>query len=273
MELGLSHMPVREQKPRNTGISVITDYGFGPAEIERQIAEVSNFIDHVKISISALHARTPIKERLAIYKKSGINVLMSGTLFEACYLRNELDLFRNFINENEFDAVEISESIIQIENEKKGEIIHSLAGDFKVISELGYKQNNVLGSSEVWNSFLRSDLEAGAWKIMLEGGEAGKSYIFDSHGLPRERRINSIAAMTDIENLIWETSHYDQQQWFVKRFGSGVNLANIRPEELTRLESLRLGLDSETFFNEIPQGLQQRMTKAIDPYYDYDPMM
>ena len=45
------------------------------------------------------------------------------------------------------------------------------------------------------------------------------------------------------------------------------------PEELTRLESLRLGLHSETFFNEIPQELHQGMTKAIDPFYDYDPMM
>ena len=79
--------------------------------------------------------------------------------------------------------------------------------------------------------------------------------------------------MTDIENLIWETSDFDQQLWFVMKYGVGVNLANIRPEELTRLESLRLGLHSETFFNEIPQELHQGMTKAIDPFYDYDPMM
>jgi phosphosulfolactate synthase len=273
MELQLSHMPVREQKPRNTGITVITDYGFGLAEIERQISESSNLIDLVKISISALHSKTLIKERLAVYKKAGISVLMSGTLFEACYLRDELDLFYKFIYENEFAAIEISESIIQIENEKKGEIIHRLADDFKVISELGYKQNSVLTSSILWNSYLRSDLEAGAWKILLEGGETGKSYIFDSHGFPRESRINSIASKTDIENLIWETSDFDQQLWFVLKYGVGVNLANIRPEELTRLESLRLGLHSETFFNEIPQELHQGLTKAVDPFYDYDPMM
>jgi len=202
-----------------------------------------------------------------------VQILLSGTVFEACYLRNELDLFYKFIYDNEFDAVEISSSIIQIENEKKGEIIHRLASDFRVISELGYKQNSALASSEIWNSFLLSDLQAGAWKIILEGGEAGKSYIFDEYGQPRENRINAIAAKTGIQNLIWETPHPDQQLWFVKKFGPGVNLANIHPGELTRLESIRLGLHSETFFHEIPQKLLQGMTKTIDPLHDYDPQI
>ena len=243
------------------------------ADLKSKLADLSALIDLVKISISALHSGTSIKERIAFYRSTGVQILLSGTIFEACYLRNELDLFYKFIYDNEIDAVEISSSIIQIENEKKGEIIHRLASDFRVISELGYKQNSAVASSQIWNSFLLSDLEAGAWKIILEGGEVGKSYIFDENGIPWESRINAIAAKTGIQNLIWETPHPDQQLWFVKKFGQGVNLANIQAGELTRLESLRLGLHSETFFHEIPKELLQGITKTIDPLYNYDPQI
>jgi len=34
--------------------------------------------------------------------------------------------------------------------------------------------------------------------------------------------------------------------WFVRRFGSDVNLGNITPEEVLSLETIRVGLRSDT---------------------------
>ena len=46
----------------------------------------------------------------------------------------------------------------------------------------------------------------------------------------------------------WDDSIFSEsaQAWFVKQFGPGVNLGNIPPEEVIALETLRLGLRSDT---------------------------
>jgi phosphosulfolactate synthase len=42
--------------------------------------------------------------------------------------------------------------------------------------------------------------------------------------------------------------------WFVRTFGANVNLGNIPPEEVIALETLRLGLRSDTLFTMTPIG-------------------
>jgi len=46
--------------------------------------------------------------------------------------------------------------------------------------------------------------------------------------------------------LLFEAPQKDQQVWFIERFGAEVNLGNIAPEDVLSLETLRLGLRSDT---------------------------
>jgi phosphosulfolactate synthase len=50
----------------------------------------------------------------------------------------------------------------------------------------------------------------------------------------------------DPENLLFEAPQKEQQVWFLKRFGAETNLGNIAPAEVLSLETLRLGLRSDT---------------------------
>ncbi|MEX0983310.1 MAG: phosphosulfolactate synthase [Bacteroidales bacterium] len=270
MEAILNYIPVRDKKPRNTGITIITDTGLSTSEIESLHSVSGSIIDFVKIGVAALLTDLPLKERFRLYKNVGAQLLLSGTLFEASYLRNNLDEYNAFIKDHEFDAVEISNSIINISTGEKCEIIQRLSSDFKVFSELGNKQNRTRASSEVWKTNLKTDLEAGAWKIILEGGENGRAYLYNDLGEPSENRINSIASRGDLKNIIWEAPMRFQQEWFVNKFGLDVNLANIRPGDLSRLESLRIGLHSETFSAGIPASLLEGRIKTVDPLYNLD---
>jgi phosphosulfolactate synthase len=45
---------------------------------------------------------------------------------------------------------------------------------------------------------------------------------------------------------MFEAPQKDQQVWFLRRFGADCNLGNISPEEVLSLETLRLGLRSDT---------------------------
>ena len=47
-------------------------------------------------------------------------------------------------------------------------------------------------------------------------------------------------------DLLFEAPQKSQQAWFIRHFGREVNLGNIPPEEVIPLETLRLGLRSDT---------------------------
>ena len=48
------------------------------------------------------------------------------------------------------------------------------------------------------------------------------------------------------DRILFDAPRKDQQVWFVRRFGPEVNLGNIPLGEVLPLETLRLGLRSDT---------------------------
>ena len=58
--------------------------------------------------------------------------------------------------------------------------------------------------------------------------------------------IDEIVHAIDPSVLIFEAPRKEQQVWFLRRFGREVNLGNIAPADVLSLETLRLGLRSDT---------------------------
>ncbi len=96
---------------------------------------------------------------------------------------------------------------------------------------------------------IESELEAGAWKVICEARESGTVGVFRPNGEIRSGLIDEIADQISIEHLLFEAPNKDQQVWFIKKFGSNVNLGNIQPAEVISVETLRLGLRSDTLFD------------------------
>jgi phosphosulfolactate synthase len=55
----------------------------------------------------------------------------------------------------------------------------------------------------------------------------------------------------DADKLIFEAPTKELQTWFVKRLGASVNLGNVHARDILSLETLRLGLRSDTMRTEI----------------------
>ena len=49
--------------------------------------------------------------------------------------------------------------------------------------------------------------------------------------------------------MLFEAPKKEQQVWFIRKYGSNVNLGNIQPEEVIPLETLRLGLRGDTLLD------------------------
>jgi len=94
---------------------------------------------------------------------------------------------------------------------------------------------------------MERELEAGAWKVIGEARESGTVGIFRNSGEVRSGLVAEIIRKIPIEKVIWEAPQKSQQVWFLRLYGSNVNLGNIAPHEVLPLETLRLGLRGDSF--------------------------
>ncbi len=95
----------------------------------------------------------------------------------------------------------------------------------------------------------QANLKQGAWKVIAEARESGTVGIFRPSGKAHVVLINKIISKVPKENILWEAPMKSQQAWFIKLLGANVNLGNIAPNEIIALETLRIGLRSDTFFD------------------------
>jgi phosphosulfolactate synthase len=140
--------------------------------------------------------------------------------------------------------------------ETKLECIKTLARRGTVISEVGSKKKDVVYSPDEWVSMMKSELEAGSVKVIAEARESGTIGIYNDDGSVNLNLIRVISDHIGLDNVIWEAPLKSQQAWFIKHFGANVNLGNIAPNEIIPLESLRLGLRGDTFFQFLPDSLK-----------------
>ena len=132
------------------------------------------------------------------------------------------------------------------------------------MSEVGSKEAGILISPAKWVRMMTTELEAGSWKVIAEGRESGSVGIFRPNGTPHTILINKIIAKVKPEQILWEAPAKKQQVWFINLFGSNVNLGNISHNEVIPLETLRLGLRGDTFFNSLPEKIVEETKPLVD---------
>jgi phosphosulfolactate synthase len=253
----LPFLPERPIKPRDSGITMVMDKGLSIREAEDFMSVGSGYTDYVKLGFGTSLITPGFEKKIAIYKKAGVIPYFGGTLFEAFIIRNMFREFIDFLDKHEIDLVEVSDGSYDIEHDRKLEYIRKLAERGTVISEVGSKKKNVVYTPSQWVAMMKSELAAGSVKVIAEARESGTVGIYNEDGSVNNTIICEIAEHVRLENVIWEAPLKSQQSWFIKTFGANVNLGNIAPTEIIPLESLRLGLRGDTFFQFLPEEMKQ----------------
>jgi phosphosulfolactate synthase len=222
----------------------VLDKGLGPRAWEDVLETSGPYIDVVKLGWGTAYVTPNLERKLEVLRDK--RVVIGGTFFEAVWTRGKVDEYKRWLGELGLTHVEISDGAVEMPRDEKLELIADLARDFTVLSEVGSKDSAVEFSSDEWTSWLREELDAGAWKVITEARETGSSGIFTKGGEMRTELIADIGAAVDLDDLIFEAPTKAAQAWFVKEFGPTVNLGNIPPDEVIPLETLRLGLRADT---------------------------
>jgi phosphosulfolactate synthase len=243
---GLLDLPDRSSKPRRQGITHVLDSGLSVAQVDGMIEVAGGSVDLVKLGWGTALATGNLERKLARYREHGIPVVLGGTLTKIAISQDRLEELIAWLHELGLAHVEVSDGTIVLEHEVKLELIARLAKEFVVLSEVGSKDNARIMAPYRWVEQIEQELRAGAWKVIAEARESGTAGIFRPDGEVRMGLIDEIAHAIDPGLVLFEAPRKDQQVWFVRRFGPNVNLGNIAPADVLSLETLRLGLRSDT---------------------------
>lgn len=249
----LKFIPERSEKPRQKGITMVMDKGLSIREVENLIDAGGDYIDIVKFGWATSFVTKRLEEKIEVYRSAGIPVYFGGTLFEAFLVRDQLDDYRRLLDKYKLEYAEVSDGSIELEHDIKCELIASFAKQVTVLSEVGSKDAEKIIPPYQWIKLMKAELEAGAWKVIGESREAGNVGLFRASGEVRMGLVQEILTQVPMEKIIWEAPQKTQQVFFIKLCGADVNLGNISAEEVIPLETIRLGLRSDTFDHFMPQ--------------------
>ncbi|MFZ3578478.1 phosphosulfolactate synthase [Virgibacillus sp. DJP39] len=243
-------LPKREVKPREKGLTILIDNG-APLNLFLDTIKSSNaYIDLVKFGWGTSLVTDSLEQKIDYLTEHGVDFFFGGTLFEKFLNQDKIDEFYNYCKKYKCSYVEISNGTVALSNHEKAGFVADFSREFTVFSEVGDKDADKANDqdSAEWLENIHEDLEAGAAKVITEARESGSSGICSEDGAIRMDIFDQIIdSGISLDKLIFEAPNKQMQTFFIEQVGPNVNLANIAMLDVISLETLRLGLRSDTF--------------------------
>ena len=251
------HLPPRLNKPRRNGLTMLIDSGLSINQMQEIIFNFSDYIDVWKLgwATTQLQDKYTVIQKVDLLRRYDIRAMTGGTLFELAEHQGMTGVYIDALVEYGFNTLELSSGSIDISEKRICEIVNK-AKEKKLFCycEVGKKEAAIDLSADEYNEIIGKYLNAGADKVIVEARESGKSVgVMGEDGEPCQEKLEKCIKGFDREKIIFEAPLKNQQVFFLKKFGSEVNLGNISPMDIVSLETLRRGLRGDTIddFNSI----------------------
>lgn len=248
------NIPHRPEKPRDTGITMMIDWGMGVAQ-QRDILDIAGvYIDIAKIAVglSGIISERVLTEKIAAYADHQVSAFIGGQFLEYGVYHQGMEIAKRYYEEARrvgFEYVEVSDNNLEISPEDKYELVRMGVEDFglKILGEVGSKTE--CSSTQAMVDGIKGCLASGAWKVFVEGAE----FTDKEDGSIREDVIDGVTKGVDLKDIIFELpGHWisnvhawgihDMEVFLVQQFGPEINIANVAPGEIMMLETLRTGV-------------------------------
>jgi phosphosulfolactate synthase len=255
----------RAPKPRDKGTTMMIDFGpdqmgwTGQRGIEDLLEVCADSIDYAKIYAmnAVVMPRAVVKKAAQLYRDYNVAPFTGGILFEYAHLKNDIDGFIGLLNELDITGIEISENYITLSIDERNAYIEQ----FK---KLGIDVSYEFGRKNPTGPLSLDELE----EIVTDVTEN----LGVPHVIVEQCEIDEIAEKdpTMLDKLIQTPWFYKllieadpyrfpgQHADMIKQFGPDVNLANIAPGQVYRLELMRLGIGRAVDYRFLDPLLNQK---------------
>jgi phosphosulfolactate synthase len=242
-------LPARAAKPRTKGITSMIDFGpdtfgwtGGPEGIRNLLSACAAYIDYAKIyALNALLLpRDTLRAAGRLYRDHDVIPFAGGILFEYAWQRNELDGLEALLADLEIGGIEISENYVSLTPAQRARMITRFQKRGVYVKyEFGRKDPTAALSLDELGSIVDEVSQFGIDHVIVEQSD------FDMFLAARPDSLAVLTAQPWFSRLLIEADPYrfpQQHAEMVKTFGPEVNLANITPGQVLRLEGFRHGI-------------------------------
>ena len=252
MNFKLPFLPERKDKPRESGLTIMTDRGLSVREAESFAEGNAPYCDFVKMAFGTSLLIPSLESKLNIYREAGTNCYFGGTLFEVFVRQNAMEDYEQYLDRYGIEFLEISDSVVTMDRKEKLAYIKRFSEEFEVLSQVtNFVPQGHLSFDRIV-TYANEELEAGAQFIIVK--ESEQMPLFSKDGLAAYLTSKEAKNALDLSKLIWDAPNKQQQIELINLFGANVNLCNVRHDDVIALEAKRLGLHSSTLLKLIPEG-------------------
>ena len=256
------YIPSRTAKPRTKGITVITDFGpdiFGWMGIEgtKDFLEAAGpFVDCSKMQAASVlvlseSSQQWIREKVDLYRQYGVEVYVGGILYEIAILQRRIEEALEFVRNLGFGALELSENLVNLDPAMRNQLIRRARQEgLEVIYEYGRKYAaNPLSLKQALDA-IGEVLSEGVKRIVIERFEI--DMLRDCPEILQE-----LVGTIGMEHVLLEADSSkfpDYYVWLIDTFGPEVNIGNVAPGHVLRLEQFRRGLGIPVGYRFLSEG-------------------
>ena len=163
-------IPEWPPKPRERGITMVADWGFGLSRQKDLIQTSGYFVDLAKIvvAISRIIPRQILARKIKLYREHQIQPFPGGQFLEIAILQKRVREYCRGAMEAGYEAIEVSDNAITLTSEEKSAAIkQAIDSGLTVIGEVGKKISSTDMTSLIAD--IKNTLKAGAWKVFVAG--------------------------------------------------------------------------------------------------------
>jgi phosphosulfolactate synthase len=238
------------RKPRKEGRTYVIDKLEG---LDRENFEtLSPFVDVVKI-YGVLPLLTPeetLRKKISFYHGLDVKVSTGSTISEYMVAESAFEKFVDEAAKLGFDIIEIGENSADMTFEQKKKITDSiLAKNLDFQWKVGKKDPRHQLSLDDTLLKIEEGVKLGSDKIVLEANEGFHVGIYDEKGSIRWNYVGALTAKFPPNTFIFEAPFESQQSSLIAEFGQRVNLAEVRVEAVSSVESQRRGFPTKAAFS------------------------
>ena len=244
----LRRLGVPEPAPATTPF----DPGYDPVTLEAHLEQSGHLMAGLKISMACwlIADEAATRRKVAAARRHRVATVTGGGPFEIAVTQGELPAYLDLCADVGFDRVECGEGFTELSltPEDVARLVdeRGLGLEF----ELGGKHDGAFDDRRM-DELLelgRRWLGIGARSLIIEGRESAQEVgLFNGAGGLQVSYAERFVEAFGFPRVIFEAPNKASQFALLEHFGPDVRLANVRLEELLRVEIYRRGLHSDAF--------------------------
>lgn len=240
--------------PRLGPLTCPFDPGVAPVVLESHLEQSAHLMFSLKISMACwmIAEQSATRRKLAAARAAGVPTNAGGGPYEVAVATGQLPAYLDLCADVGFDGIECGSGFTD-PGVSPAEIAR-MAGErgLAIEYELG-KEHGGTFDAETLDELIEDGhrwLAAGATKLVVEAHESAAGVgLFDDRGELNRPLAEHLVSTFGHGTLVFEAPSKSSQFALLDHFGTAIRLANVKLDEVLRVEIYRRGLHSDAFAN------------------------